>query len=339
MVFALACWVVGADDPAHRRGGARPARSTSTSSARPSACCASSRAQPRLWWGGLVISWFWLVGAVVLSLLPTLVQGHARRQRSRRDDLPRRSSRSPSRSAPASPPGSPHGRIVLVPTLIGAVLLGLFALDLGIATLGLAGGHGALTPGEVFGVVQGLARRDRPRRPGRSPAACSSCRRSPPCRPGPAPTGAPASSPPSTCSTPPSWWCRRSPSPSCRRPASAPPTSSCCSASLSLARRRVRSAAPADAAVARLPVDHLPRLLPPRGEGPRERRQGRRRTPIIALNHVSFLDARAGAVDPRQGAGLRHRHRHRPALVGEAVPAADARACRSIRPSRWRRAP
>ena len=28
----------------------------------------------RLWWGGLVTSWFWLVGAVVLSLMPPLVK-------------------------------------------------------------------------------------------------------------------------------------------------------------------------------------------------------------------------------------------------------------------------
>src|ERR1700760_834352 len=31
-------------------------------------------AQKRLLWGGLVVSWFWLVGAVVLSLLPPLVK-------------------------------------------------------------------------------------------------------------------------------------------------------------------------------------------------------------------------------------------------------------------------
>src|SRR5262249_43837040 len=31
------------------------------------------RADPRLWWGALVASWFWLVGALVLSLLPPLV--------------------------------------------------------------------------------------------------------------------------------------------------------------------------------------------------------------------------------------------------------------------------
>src|SRR5262249_59316897 len=33
-----------------------------------------------------------------------------------------------------------HGRIVLVPTLIGAILLGLFALDLGWTTYGIATG-------------------------------------------------------------------------------------------------------------------------------------------------------------------------------------------------------
>ncbi len=32
------------------------------------------RADPRLWWGALVTSWFWLVGIVVLSLLPPLIK-------------------------------------------------------------------------------------------------------------------------------------------------------------------------------------------------------------------------------------------------------------------------
>src|SRR5271170_4384088 len=31
------------------------------------------RADRRLWWGAIVVSWFWLVGALVLSLLPPLV--------------------------------------------------------------------------------------------------------------------------------------------------------------------------------------------------------------------------------------------------------------------------
>ena len=32
------------------------------------------REDPRLWWGALVTSWFWLVGAVALSLMPPLVK-------------------------------------------------------------------------------------------------------------------------------------------------------------------------------------------------------------------------------------------------------------------------
>jgi len=32
------------------------------------------KSQPRLWSGGLIVSWFWLVGAVVLSLLPAVVK-------------------------------------------------------------------------------------------------------------------------------------------------------------------------------------------------------------------------------------------------------------------------
>ncbi len=32
------------------------------------------REDPRIWWGGIVTSWFWLVGAVSLSLMPPLVK-------------------------------------------------------------------------------------------------------------------------------------------------------------------------------------------------------------------------------------------------------------------------
>ena len=32
------------------------------------------KAEPRLWDGMVIVSWFWLVGAVVLSLLPALVK-------------------------------------------------------------------------------------------------------------------------------------------------------------------------------------------------------------------------------------------------------------------------
>src|SRR5580704_6004730 len=105
------------------------------------------RADPRLWWGGLVVSWFWLIGVVVMSLLFPLV----------RSDLG----------------GTDHlvnvflaifsiavaigsglaawlsaGRIIILPTLIGAVLLGVFAIDLGWASHNFV--HGA-TPLGIAG--------------------------------------------------------------------------------------------------------------------------------------------------------------------------------------------
>ena len=99
------------------------------------ASCATIRACGGARWS---TSWFWLVGAVALSLLPPLVKNGARRQRGGGHRLLSPSSRSRSRSARALPPGSRAGRIVLLPTLIGAVLLGLFALDLGWSTIGVA---------------------------------------------------------------------------------------------------------------------------------------------------------------------------------------------------------
>jgi acyl-[acyl-carrier-protein]-phospholipid O-acyltransferase/long-chain-fatty-acid--[acyl-carrier-protein] ligase len=88
------------------------------------------RADPRLWWGALVASWFWLVGALVLSLLPPLVTfdiGGTEQVVTVFLAI----------FSVAVAVGSglaawlAAGRIILLPTLIGAVLLGLFSLDLG----------------------------------------------------------------------------------------------------------------------------------------------------------------------------------------------------------------
>jgi acyl-[acyl-carrier-protein]-phospholipid O-acyltransferase/long-chain-fatty-acid--[acyl-carrier-protein] ligase len=88
------------------------------------------RADPRLWWGALVASWFWLVGALVLSLLPPLVSftiGGGEEVVTLFLTI----------FSVAVAVGSglaawlAAGRIVLLPTLVAAVLLGLFALDLG----------------------------------------------------------------------------------------------------------------------------------------------------------------------------------------------------------------
>ncbi len=88
------------------------------------------RADPRLWWGAIVASWFWLVGALVLSLLPPLVSftiGGSEQVVTLFLTI----------FSVAVGVGSglaawlAAGRIVLLPTLVATVLLGLFSLDLG----------------------------------------------------------------------------------------------------------------------------------------------------------------------------------------------------------------
>jgi acyl-[acyl-carrier-protein]-phospholipid O-acyltransferase / long-chain-fatty-acid--[acyl-carrier-protein] ligase len=95
------------------------------------------RADPRLWWGGLVNSWFWLVGLVVMQLMVPLVK----------TDIGGTEAVSTvflTIFSVAVAIGSglaawlAHGRIVLLPTLIGAVLIGVFAIDLGWTASGFA---------------------------------------------------------------------------------------------------------------------------------------------------------------------------------------------------------
>ncbi|HEV2955486.1 MAG TPA: acyl-[ACP]--phospholipid O-acyltransferase [Xanthobacteraceae bacterium] len=132
VAFAFACW--GASLMIPRTGEAAPELAVDRNIARSTASLiALLRADPRLWWGGIVASWFWLIGAAVLSLLPPLIK----------DVLGGSEEVVNSYLAVFSiaiAVGSilaswlAHGRIILLPTLIGAVIIGAFALDLGFAT-------------------------------------------------------------------------------------------------------------------------------------------------------------------------------------------------------------
>jgi acyl-[acyl-carrier-protein]-phospholipid O-acyltransferase / long-chain-fatty-acid--[acyl-carrier-protein] ligase len=107
------------------------------------------RTDPRLWWGALVASWFWLIGALVLSLLPPLVSftiGGGEAVVTLFLTI----------FSVAVAVGSglaawlAAGRIVLLPTMIAAVLLGLFALDLGWTASAIAPASSALSVGGFF---------------------------------------------------------------------------------------------------------------------------------------------------------------------------------------------
>src|SRR4029077_7286979 len=132
MVFALACWISARLIPP--TGQAAPDLKLDFNIVRSTfRLLGALKAEPRLWWGGLVTSWFWLVGAIALSLLPPLVKNVLGG-----DDTVITAFLAV--FAVAIGVGSAlaawlaHGRIVLFPTLLAAVLLGLFALDLSWAT-------------------------------------------------------------------------------------------------------------------------------------------------------------------------------------------------------------
>ena len=205
IVFSLLCWGASLFIPRDRRGRARTLidpQQYRRLDRRPAA--ASARRPPHL--VGRAGDQLVLAGRRRRAVAAAAAgQERARRQRG-------------GRAPPASPIFSisiaigsglaawlAAGRIILLPTLIGAVLLGLFAIDLGWSTYAarrspsLARLSGDLRARAAASSSPSISPASR------SPAACSSCRPSPPCRPGPAPTAAPAWSPASTCSMPPSW--------------------------------------------------------------------------------------------------------------------------------------
>jgi acyl-[acyl-carrier-protein]-phospholipid O-acyltransferase/long-chain-fatty-acid--[acyl-carrier-protein] ligase len=123
------------------------------------------RADARLWWGAIVVSWFWLVGALVLSLLLPL--GHVNINAT--DGVITVFLAVFSVSVAV---GSwlaawlCSGRIVLLPTLVGAVVIAVFSLDLawtssaivpGAAPLGVAAYFAARGSIHILVDLAGLA--------------------------------------------------------------------------------------------------------------------------------------------------------------------------------------
>ena len=154
MGFAIACWLAALMIPATGEGAPNLniAINVAISTA---AMIRYLRSDPRLWWGAMVTSWFWLVGIVVLSLLPplikTIVGGDEETVTAYLAIFSIAVGVGSGLAATIA-----RGRIVLKTTLIGAVLLGGFALDLGMATLGAAPVLSPLSPGVVFASALGL---------------------------------------------------------------------------------------------------------------------------------------------------------------------------------------
>ena len=73
MAFAVLCWLCSLFIPPTGEGAPHLVISKNIAASTWS-LIQHLRSDPRLWWGALVTSWFWLVGVVVLSLLPTMVK-------------------------------------------------------------------------------------------------------------------------------------------------------------------------------------------------------------------------------------------------------------------------
>ena len=154
MGFALLCWLSALLIPPTGEG-APQLNVNFNIVASTAAMIRHLRADARLWWGAMVTSWFWLVGIVVLSLLPplikTLIGGN---EDTVTAYLALFSIAVGAGSGLAAVIA--RGRIVLNTTLVGAVLLGAFALDLGITTYGAASALTPQAPSAVFSSLLGV---------------------------------------------------------------------------------------------------------------------------------------------------------------------------------------
>ncbi len=152
--FAVACWAAALFIPPTGQG-APHLRISLNIVASTATLIGHLRSDARLWWGALVTSWFWLVGIVVLSLLPPLIKGLIGGDEATVTVYLALFSVAVGTGSGLAAVIA-RGRIVLTITLVGAVLLAVFALDLGIATLGASPPSLPQAPGAVFSSVLGI---------------------------------------------------------------------------------------------------------------------------------------------------------------------------------------
>jgi len=154
MVFALLCW--GASLLIPETGEAAPnLRINRNIAVSTWSLIVHLRSDRRLWWGAMVTSWFWLCGIVALSLLPPLVKNLVGgNEQSVTAYLAIFSISVALGSALAA--WLAAGRIILLPTLFGAVILGLSALHIGFSVYGVAPTQSYAGPLEILTSLRGL---------------------------------------------------------------------------------------------------------------------------------------------------------------------------------------
>jgi len=154
MVFALLCWISSMFMP--RTGEAAPNLIISKNIATSTwSLIQHLRSDPRLWWGALVTSWFWLAGIVVLSLLPPAVKSLlGGNEETVTAYLAIFSIAVAVGSGLAAWLAS--GRIVLLPTFLGGLLLAGFALFMGYSLYGVTPATQFAGPLDVLLTARGI---------------------------------------------------------------------------------------------------------------------------------------------------------------------------------------
>jgi acyl-[acyl-carrier-protein]-phospholipid O-acyltransferase/long-chain-fatty-acid--[acyl-carrier-protein] ligase len=152
--FALLCWGSSLFIPA--TGEAAPNLAISANiAASTMALLKYLWADSRLWWGALVASWFWLTGVIVLSLLLPLVgNGLGGNEEAVTAFLTVFSIAVGIGSALAA--WIARGRILLWPTPVGAMIIGLCALDLGWANYNVEPDAAMASIGVVLESLRGI---------------------------------------------------------------------------------------------------------------------------------------------------------------------------------------
>lgn len=147
MIIAIACWLTSRMIPA--TGVAAPnLKPRANIFASSVAMLGELRSSSKLWQGGFAVGWFWMVGAIALSLVPVVIKertGGGIEVTTAINAL----------FAIGIAAGSllaaviAHGRISLLPVPVSALLMGVFLIDLGFATAAMPQ-HAAQTGMSAF---------------------------------------------------------------------------------------------------------------------------------------------------------------------------------------------
>ena len=148
MALAIGCWLVSRYIPS--TGSAAPDLAIDRNILRSTWRLVSElKAKPRIWVAALMTSWFWLVGAIILSILPTLVKNNLGGSEIAVTAYL-------AVFAIAIAVGSAiaawmsQGRMVLLPAPVGTALMALFGLDLAWTISGTPAAVQAATLGDFF---------------------------------------------------------------------------------------------------------------------------------------------------------------------------------------------